>query len=863
MSKFLDFFKKSRISNRISPDDSIAYQRYSSFKTLLTANNRSLEIIADLENIIYQDKPITFPYALKKSKELISEVFTIVESLNSLAGAKYLELFDAAGRISDIIVVELKKKKKLDETSLVLELERLSKGNENDVGGKAANLAEVYNRVHLPVPLGFAITAYACRQFLEYNNLTELIDNKLGPLDVNDTEQLIAISEEIRSQIMKAKLPDELEKTILQAACNLKEKIGQDFRLSVRSSATSEDSEASFAGQHATVLNVREENLIQAYMEVVSSTFSPRAIFYRRKRGYRHEDVIMSVACIMMIDAKVSGVIYTVDPNDSRNFVIMISSVWGLAIGAVEGSTTTDFYRINKENREVESAEIVTKKTQLKPDSMSGIKEEPVPEELKDKSSLNPSQIDLLVDYALRLEKHYGYALDIEWAIDQNDKLFILQARPLKRSQKFSSVVTAAKTEKKQDLSIADHPILLKGGASASEGTAAGLAYIIESDHTFHHIPEGAIVIVQQTSPRYVPLMSRVRAIITDVGSIAGHMACVAREFHIPTLVGTGTATKTIPPGEEITVDATNRIVYKGRVEQILSEKPAINPMKGGPVYKIVRSVLKRIAPLNLIDPKKENFKPDACKTLHDIIRFAHEMAMQAMFQIGDDFESEKRIAIPLRVYLPFNIYAVDLGGGLAAEHEAKFALIDDVTSVPFNALLKGMKHKNIDWMHDVGVNFHGFVSIVAESVFRDPMKEGRMGGPNYAVIAKNYLNFNSRLGYHFATIDTFCGPVLNDNYIIFSFKGGAADIGRRTRRALLIALILKGLGFKVEQTGDMVRGEIKKYDQKTIQEKLDMLGRLLGSVRLLDMVLSDDRVVEWYVTQFFKGNYTFQVDRI
>jgi pyruvate,water dikinase len=541
----------------------------------------------------------------------------------------------------------------------------------------------------------------------------------------------------------------------------------------------------------------------------------------------------------------------------------MISSVWGLAIGAVEGSTTTDFYRIDKENRKVESAEIVTKKTQLKPDSMSGIKEEPVAEELKDKSSLNPSQIDLLVDYALRLEKHYGYALDIEWAIDQNDKLFILQARPLKRSQKFSSVVTADRAEKKQDLSIADHPILLKGGASASEGTAAGLAYVIESDHTFHHIPEGAIVIVQQTSPRYVPLMSRVRAIVTDVGSIAGHMSCVAREFHIPTLVGTGTATETIPPGEEITVDATNRIIYKGRVEQLLSEKPAINPMKGGPVYKIVRSVLKRIAPLNLIDPKKENFKPDACKTLHDIIRFAHEMAMQAMFQIGDDFESEKRIAIPLRVYLPFNIYAVDLGGGLAAEHDAEFATIDDVTSVPFNALLKGMKHKNVDWTHDVGVSFHGFVSIVAESVFRDPMKEGRMGGPNYAVIAKNYLNFNSRLGYHFATIDTFCGPVLNDNYIIFSFKGGAADIGRRTRRALLIALVLKGLGFKVEQTGDMVRGEIKKYDQKTIREKLDMLGRLLGSVRLLDMVLSDDRVVEWYATQFFKGNYTFHVDRV
>ena len=861
MSNFFDLFKKSRISNRMSPDDSIAYQKYSSFKRLLVSNNRCLKIIAKLENIIYQDKPITFYYAQKKSKELISEVFSMVEDLNSLTNIKYPELFDAVSRIGDVILAEVKKKKKFDETNLVLELERLSKGNENDVGGKAANLGEVYNRVHLPVPHGFAITAHACQQFLEYNNLTELIENKLEPLEVNDTEQLILLSEEIQSLIMKAEIFDELEKAILQAACNLKEKIGQDFRLSVRSSATSEDSEASFAGQHATVLNVGEENLIHAYKEVVASTFSPRAIFYRRKRGYREQDVIMSVACIMMINAKVSGVMYTVDPNDNRNSVIMISSVWGLAIGAVDGSTTTDFYRIKKENRGVESAEIVTKKTQLKPDITSGIKEESVAEELRDKSSLKQSQIDLLVDYALRLEKHYGYALDIEWAIDQNEKLYILQARPLKHSQKFSSVEVAAKAERKQDISIADHPILLKGGACASEGTAAGLAYVIESDHTFHHIPEGAIAIIRQTSPRYVPIMSRIRAIVTDVGSMAGHMACVAREFHIPTLVGTGTATKTIPSGEEITVDTTNMIVYKGRVEQLLSEKPAINPMKGGPVYKIVRSILKRIAPLYLIDPKKENFRPDACETMHDIIRFAHEMAMQAMFQIGDDFESEKTIAIPLRVYLPFNVYAVDLGGGLAVEQHAEFAEIDDITSVPLKALLDGMKHKNVDWTHDAGVKFSGFVSIVAESVFRDPMKEGRMGGPNYAVIAKNYLNFNSRLGYHFATIDTFCGPVLNDNYIVFSFKGGAADIGRRSRRALLIALILKRLGFKVEQTGDMLRGEMKKYEQKTMEKKLDMLGRLLASVRFLDMILSDDGVVEWYVTQFFKGNYTFQVD--
>ena len=133
------------------------------------------------------------------------------------------------------------------------------------------------------------------------------------------------------------------------------------------------------------------------------------------------------------------------------------------------------------------------------------------------------------------------------------------------------------------------------------------------------------------------------------------------------------------------------------------------------------------------------------------------------------------------------------------------------------------------------------------------------MGGPNYAVISKEYLNFNARLGYHFAVVDAYVGERLNDNYVAFSFKGGAADIARRSRRAGLIAAILKRLGFKVEQKGDHVRGDIKKYDAPRLREKLDMLGRLLGSVRLLDMMLGDESSVQWYVDEFFKGNYSFQ----
>ena len=212
-----------------------------------------------------------------------------------------------------------------------------------------------------------------------------------------------------------------------------------------------------------------------------------------------------------------------------------------------------------------------------------------------------------------------------------------------------------------------------------------------------------------------------------------------------------------------------------------------------------------------------------------------------------------------MKVKLPLHIFVVDLGGGLRADHGTKSVSPEEVTSKPFLAVLKGMTHEKVQWLGNVGFSFKGFTSIMAESIFQDPMAEGRFGGPSYAVVADEYLNFNTRLGYHFATVDSFCGQTVNANYITFFFKGGAADIARRSRRASLISSILKRMDFRVESRGDMVRAELKKVEFERIQDRLDQLGRLMGAVRLLDMVLSDERQVSWYVEEFFKGNYGFR----
>ncbi len=859
MWKFLDMFRRNRVFQSDSPEKTAFQEKYRHFQSLLAGNNKALETMTELEQICYGPKPFSLDVITQKVESLQAQIYEIAEDLNAIAGGKYPSLFDTVEQLGIDILRELVRKRTVAGSSLTLSLQYLSLEHVPEVGGKAASLGEICNRVHLPVPPGFAVTAYACHHFMNSNRLYDETQKILKGLDVNDTEQLIGRSDRVKELIKQAPLPADLEGCILDEMNALSKEFGPNMLLSVRSSATSEDSEASFAGQHSTVLGVNRENILQAYKEVVASMFNPRAIYYRRSKGYPDEYVIMSVLCLSMVRSVASGVMYTRDPNDDRRDVVMVNAVWGLGLGAVDGSSETDYYEVDKISRDVLVENVADKPSMLVLAEGGGIEKKAVPDDSRAKACLAREQLATLVDYGLMLEEHYGVPLDIEWALRRQGRITLLQARPLNMHLR----TTRTETREKMDVEelrkkFPGNPILLNAGATASRGKASGLAYVMTSDHNLLNIPEGSILIAPETSPRLVAILGRVQAIVTDVGSVTGHMASVAREFSIPTLVGTGNATRVIPHGEEITVDATNSLILQGRVESILERKKPVNPMKGSPTYKTAHSVLKKIAVLNLVDPQSENFTPEGCRTLHDVIRFAHEVSMREMFKITDDIEMDTHAAVRVRAPLPMKIYAVDLGGGLSIPSNVPAADMEDVVSVPFRSLLKGMLHPGVRWLGAVGVDWKGFASIVAESVFTDPSADERMGGPNYVILSREYVNFNSRLGYHFALLDAYCGSHVNDNYIIFSFKGGAADIGRRSRRAVLIAKILKRLGLKTLIKGDMVRGEIRKYECAQLQEKLDMIGRLLGSVRLLDMVLSDEGAIDWYVEEFFKGNYTF-----
>ena len=535
------------------------------------------------------------------------------------------------------------------------------------VGGKSANLGEVQNRAGLPVPRGFAITTSAFDLFLSRNDLVNEINKRKMNIDVNEPESIETVSQEVQEMILAAPVPEELHQAIAAGYDNLARQAAtaadQPSRpmVSMRSSAIGEDSsDTSFAGQYLTVLNVAPEDLAQTYKQIIASLYSPRAIAYRLNKGIRDEDIAMSVVCLEMVASVASGVVYTRHPFNVLDDNVMISAVWGLGPYAVDGIISPDSYRVAKD-AELTILEI---KTAHKPAKLvnvpgGGVVDQPVPEDQQDAPCLSPEQIKTLAGYALRLEEHYKGPQDIEWALDPQGRLLILQTRPL--HLQVSDVCDVA-----VDVDMCVHPLLVERGAVAHPGIGCGPAFILKSEADLGQFPDGAVLVAKHSSPKFALIMRRAQAIVTDSGSVSGHMAAIVREFGVPTILDTKSATIGIPEGVDITVDAYHGKVYLGRVQKLLAiQQTRQSHMQDTPVYQILRQVADLIVPLHLIDPKSHDFDPDHCQSLHDIGRLVHEFSYQTMFQVSDLVTDEEGGAIKLDAPIPLDLFIIDLGEGL------------------------------------------------------------------------------------------------------------------------------------------------------------------------------------------------------
>jgi pyruvate,water dikinase len=830
--------------------------KYANFQTLLASNAELLSIIADIEVKLHGRTVFGGPYIEAQTARAVFHCARMIHCLEMMSGKSEPGLRRTLERIQNRIKAETGNISTHRTAEYILPYATISRAQVESVGEKNANLCEAANRIGLPIPRGFAITTAAFDRFISHNRLEGTIARLKQRLDVIETETVVQVSEEIQKELTGAEIPPDLAAALQDAYRNLKEAAAPrtPLNISMRSSALGEDSSLSFAGQYLTRLNVPPQRMPLEYKKIVASLFTPRAISYRLHMGIPFKEAAMAVACQEMIAASASGVMYTRNPVNPLDDRILINAVWGLGPFAVDGVVPPDTFLLEKSRppRLVDSS-IADKSARLAARPDGELAEESVGADRRTAPCLTPDQAESLADFGLRLESHFGAAQDVEWALDGQGRLVVLQTRPLR--------IDALEAGKRtvQSEPVPGFEMLIDGGDIACVGVAGGPAFPIRTEADLVQFPDGGVIVSARSSPQLVMAMGKCRAIVTDSGNIAGHMASLAREYMVPTILNTGDATSRIPAGCEVTVDAYNARVYRGRVPALVKagfERGGF--MRNTPVYQTLRRRADLIVPLNLLDPRSPAFTPTSCRTIHDIMRYIHETSYAEIFQLGDLVTDRANLSVRLKVPIPIDLYVIDLGGGLSVDAAAVSSVTgEQLVSVPLKALIRGMLHEGLRSFEPRPVNLGGFLSVMSRQLFSPPtVSAERFGDRSYAIISDRYLNFSSRVGYHYSILDCYCGKTPAKNYINFEFKGGAADDRRRNRRARLIERVLAGLGFLVRTTGDRVTARFAKVEAEEIERVLDQVGRLLIFTRQLDMLMHSEELVQQMADSFLNADY-------
>ena len=468
------------------------------------------------------------------------------------------------------------------EEQFLLWFEQLERKDVDIVGGKSSSLGEMTAKTDVPVPYGFATTAYAYRYFIKESGLEEKMRSILSELtDVENSALLRDVSARLRDAIMAEKMPQDLQDAIGAAYVELGKRVGEENPyVAVRSSATAEDlPDASFAGQQDTYLNVQgAETIIAKVKECYASCFTDRAVYYREKQGFDHIEVALSAVVQMMVFSKTSGVMFTVNVATGDDNNILIEAAFGLGEYVVQGTVTPDNYTISKHDHKIIDRCVNEQDIMLVRKKGGDCEEVQVPEELRKVQTLTDEQILELADYAKKIEKHYGCYMDMEWGVDERtNKIWILQARPetvWSRRNKEGG----AKVQESKSMTTTDYKVIVKG-LPASPGKVSGRVHVILDPSRIDEFKEGEILVTEMTAPDWVPAMKKAKAIVTDSGGMTCHASIVSRELGIPCIVGTKSrgeaATVTIPDGIDVTIDATHGVVYEGIIEEAKKENQA------------------------------------------------------------------------------------------------------------------------------------------------------------------------------------------------------------------------------------------------------------------------------------------------
>ncbi len=815
---------------------------YHAFRELLHYNHVALKTMGDMQEKVGGEYLFDRAYVRSACRQILGAIEHIIGRLNVLSDNRHTELIVPFQRCAAEIRSRIDPKIDIPDGPFAVPLESVTGDDLPSVGGKCARLGEIARIPTLAVPAGFAITTAAFSAFMDHNRIGEAVEGELRRLDIRDYEALQDTAERLQKKVFAAEVPPKVAAAVDRAFSDLSRMSGKpDLRVAVRSSALQEDLMASFAGQYGTRLNVSFEELLSAYKGILVSLFSPRALFYFRDKGFRIDNMAMAVAVVAMVDARTSGVFYSRDPAAIDKDRVLVSAVFGLGPYAVDGTVTPDFYELRPGGKpEVRTRESGGQQRMLVCDADQGLREKPVPQSDAGRRCLDKDRIRALGKIARHLETVFGGPQDAEWAEDGDGRIFLLQSRPLVAE----GPAPAAPGAKRR---IKGPRVLLEEGNVVCRGAASGRATVVSNSEDAAGFAEGDVLVVRHSHPEYAALLKKAAALVSDVGAPLGHLAAVAREYRVPALFNTKKATGVLESGTTVTVDATYATIYEGRVEEVLG-RPIDTDNRQAPAVKQLKDILAFISPLRLTDPRSPGFTPAGCRTLHDITRFCHEAALDAMFARARRGRFSASAARQLTAEVPLKWWVVDLGGGIRKGARGRTVSVKDLTCAPMRALWKGMTA--VAWKGPPPVDTRGFLSAVLGAMTRpetEPAVGGGMADRNYILAAADFVNVSTRLGFHFSTVESLIGDTDDQHYISFVFTGGGADDGRKRRRVQLIQRLLERFDFRVEAGGETVFARFAAQPREMIESRLQVLGHILVHTRQMDMVMYNDKMVDWY----------------
>ena len=811
--------------------DEVLAHRYRTLRRLLAANSEMLELLADLEDDLWHIGP-SDPLVHRPIAYLLDGSLLLAENLNHITHGRHRALYQAHHDIALAVRSYLAAQAAAAAQPLVVPLAEANRTRIAEVGGKAAHLGELLKAMPAAAPPGFVLTTAAYRLFLAAAGLRAPIHRLLENMSLIMERQLFRQrAAAIRELVEAAAVPPPVRAAIDAGVASLGS--GAPAAWAVRSSAVGEDGALSFAGQFESMLGVPREGLEAAYKRVVASRWANRALAYRLIKSFSEAETPMAVVFLPMLEARAAGVLYSRDPRDPAAERMLVNATLGLADDLVSGRR--------------EGAALVIGRGAPHLIGNADTDAEAPPSPVADAGRvLSDADAAVLAKTALAVERHFGEPQDIEWVIGADGRAMIVQARPL---------CLEAQAREDDHVSPAASP-LLHGGITVFPGRAIGLAHRADSTDDLQHVPSGAVLIVRQATPEVAAVLPALAGIIAEHGNSAGHAATLIREFRIPAVFGMHVPHDAVAAGQTVSLDAGGRRLFAGAAWPPAKERthrhapPARAARAQGALYE-------RVLALNLVDPLASAFRAGKCRSIHDIVRFAHEKAVAAMFDLGDEVAGRGvRRIWRLDATVPLNLMVLDLGGAVPPLAKRKAVVPGEILCTPFQALWRGVTAPGVSWAGRVNVSVAGFGSVLSASMTDAWASLRGLGEHNYLLLAHDYLNLNARIGYHFAMIDGLITDAAENNFVNFRFRGGAAGAARRDLRARFLAEVLHRSGFNVDRRGDLVTAWIRRFPREESERGLALLGSLMGCARQLDMLVADDAAVAYFVERYLVGDY-------